>query len=80
MKTTVELPDALLRRAKTIALRRRISFKQLLTKALQREVYPQKTGNADIFKLDEDGLPYIPSRNKKVTDKQVAEILNTEKI
>lgn len=38
MKTTLKLPDELLRRAKTVAAKRGMSLKQLVTTALEREV------------------------------------------
>ncbi len=38
MKTTLEMPDALFRRAKTVAAKRGQSLKQLVTTALEREL------------------------------------------
>ncbi len=38
MKTTLELPDPLLRRAKTLAATRGITLKQLVTEALQQRL------------------------------------------
>lgn len=38
MKTTLEMPDELFRRAKTVAARRGQSLKQLVTTALEREL------------------------------------------
>jgi len=38
MKTTLEMPDELLRRAKTLAARRGLSLKQLVNTALEREL------------------------------------------
>lgn len=38
MKTTLEMPDALFRRAKTAAAKRGQSLKQLVTTALEREL------------------------------------------
>lgn len=38
MKTTLEMPDELFRRAKTVAAKRGQSLKQLVTTALEREL------------------------------------------
>jgi hypothetical protein len=38
MRTTVELPDALLRRAKTIALQHGSTLKDIVIRALEREL------------------------------------------
>ena len=38
MKTTLEMPDELFRRAKTMAARRGLSLKQLVATALEREL------------------------------------------
>lgn len=38
MKTTLEMPDELFRRAKTLAAKRGLSLKQLVTTALEREL------------------------------------------
>ena len=78
MKTTVELPDGLLKQAKQIALKRQITLKELLTKALQREISPIAEDEGSVFRVDEDGVPYLPSRNVTVTSHQVAEILDSE--
>lgn len=40
MKTTLELPDELFRRAKQVALERGTSLKAIVTKALERELGP----------------------------------------
>lgn len=37
MRTTIDLPDELVRRAKTIAARKGMTLKTLFTRALQRE-------------------------------------------
>ncbi len=60
MKTTLELPDDLLIEAKTVAAKRRITLKELFTKALERELHPmQVPGADDHFVLDEDGWPVL---------------------
>jgi len=78
MKTTIELPDNLLKKAKATALKRNTTLKELITKALQREITPYPKGEDTAFKLDESGLPYLPSRNVTVTNQIVAELLEEE--
>lgn len=46
MKTTLEMPDELFRRAKATAAQRGQSLKQLITAALQHELSRPKTGHA----------------------------------
>jgi hypothetical protein len=50
MKTTIELPDALLLRAKKAALERRVSLKALVQRGLEREL--QSPSPADSHPLD----------------------------
>ena len=45
MKTTLEIPDELFHRAKTLAARRGLSLKQLVTIALEREFEAQTPEN-----------------------------------
>lgn len=78
MKTTIELPDNLLKKAKATALKRNTTLKELITKALQREIAPQPKEEDTTFRLDESGLPYLPSRNVTVTSQMVAELLEEE--
>lgn len=79
MKTTIELPEPLFRKAKETALRRRTTLKQLITKALEREVAPYPTADDEsVFQVDEDGLPYLPARDVKVTNETVADIQDEE--
>ncbi len=44
MKTTLEMPDELFRRVKTVAAQRGQSLKQLVTVALERELAGPATG------------------------------------
>ncbi|MBD5781086.1 hypothetical protein IEN85_16425 [Pelagicoccus sp. NFK12] len=78
MKTTIELPDELLAEAKAVALKRKTTLKEIITKALQREISPSANVDDDLFKLDESGLPYLPKRNTKVTNHIVAELLEED--
>lgn len=77
MKTTIELPDALLRAAKAMAARRGTTLKAIITHALEREVHdPGATQSA--FVVDEDGLPHLPSRGARITDELVDRLLDEE--
>ena len=72
MKTTIELPDALLRQAKAVALRRRTTLKAVLTHALEREVRGGDQVLHPGFAVDEDGLPHLPARGARVTNELVS--------
>jgi hypothetical protein len=58
MKTTLELPDELLSEAKAVAAKRRITLKELFTRALEKELRPlPKARKEEHFTVDEDGWP-----------------------
>lgn len=78
MKTTIELPDNLLKKAKATALKRNTTLKDLITKALQREIAPYPKVEDTTFEVDESGLPYLANRNVTVTNQLVAELLEEE--
>ena len=60
MKTTLELPDDLMIDAKAAAAKRRITFKELVTRALEKELRPAPKPKAgDHFTIDEDGWPVL---------------------
>ena len=80
MKTTLELPDALLRKAKGVALRRRTTLKSLITHALEREVEFADAPASAIFAMDADGLPHLPARGVSVTSQTVHRLLEEEDI
>lgn len=72
MKTTIELPDELLIRAKATAALRKTSLKAMIEHALKREIdYPDD-------KLAEDDVPYVinehgfPIIKKKYIKKSVS--------
>lgn len=46
MKTTIEIPDPLFRRAKSKAAERGQSLRQLVTEALQEKLTPRSAGSA----------------------------------
>ena len=78
MKTTIELRDNLLKKAKATALKRNTTLKELITKALQREITPYPEGENTTFKIDESGLPDLPNRNVTDTNQIVDELLEEE--
>ena len=77
MKTTIELPDTLFRQAKAIAIERRTTLKALITSALKREITPIIPTESDVYGVDEEGLPYIPSRGKRITNETINELLDS---
>ena len=78
MKTTLELPDALLRRAKIAAAQMDTTLKDLLRRALERELAAlpadQLGASQPIHVIDEDGLPCLPRRGAVVTDPLVSQL------
>jgi hypothetical protein len=78
MKTTVELPDALLRRAKIAAAQMDTTLKDIMTRALERELAGLSSEQAraaqPIHVIDEDGLPCLPRRGAVVTDPLVNQL------
>ncbi len=79
MRTTLDLPDAVARRAKLAALRRNMSLKDLIVTALERELDARSTkprGAALKF-------PLIPSRKpgqRTLSPDEVHEILVREEL
>lgn len=61
MKTTIELPDDLLIRAKAVAAKRHTTLKSVLEHALRREIHEEETTPeaAEIFTLNEHGFPVL---------------------
>ena len=76
MKTTLELPDALLRRAKIAAAQMDTTLKDLMTRALERELagLAADQPGAPTHVVDEDGLPCLPRRGAVVTDPLVNQL------
>ena len=77
MKTTIELPDALLRAAKAMAVRRGTTLKAIVTHALEREVHDGASTSA-LFEVDDDGLPHLPNRGARITAETVGRLLDEE--
>ena len=84
MKTTLELSDDLLSEAKAAAARRRITLKELVTRALEKELRPLPAATKeDHFTIDEDGWPVFNRRDytgPPVTDELVRQIREQEGI
>lgn len=80
MKTTLELPDALLIEAKTAAARRRTTLRALVESALRREIFPANTPLTDAAFIERrpNELPCLRARGAKVTSKLVYEMLEAE--
>jgi hypothetical protein len=81
MKTTLELPDALLIEAKSAAARRRTTLRALMESALRRELFPTSAPSTDTAHFIEHGpneLPRLKSRGAKVTSKLVYQMLESE--
>ena len=60
MKTTLELPDQLFAEAKATAALRRVTLKELFTRALEKEIHPPAAPAEDShFTIDEYGWPIL---------------------
>ncbi len=60
MKTTLDLPDDLLRDAKMVAIRRKTTLKAIVESALRREIHPvAEMGNPDPEKLEVGPLGFL---------------------
>lgn len=77
MKTTIELPDDLLRAAKAVAGRRGTTLKAIITHALEREVLDGNPPSTS-YEVDSDGLPHLPSRGARVTGDLVSQLLDED--
>jgi hypothetical protein len=84
MKTTLDLPDELLIEAKATAARRRITLRELVTRAVERELRPVPAPQeGDHFTIDEDGWPVLkrdPRSKLVVTSEFVRELMDKEGI
>ncbi|MCP5538556.1 MAG: hypothetical protein H7A53_12830 [Akkermansiaceae bacterium] len=77
MRTTLDLPDQLLLRAKTVALQRRITLKTLFTEALENALDSSEFDTRPRLEA-----PPIRSRDPipALTNEQMEEILQAEEI
>ena len=78
MKTTIELPEGLLRAAKAAAVRRRTTLRAIVTHALEREIYVEQEAAPGLFAVDENGLPHLPARGTRVTAELVGRLLDED--
>ena len=80
MKTTLELPDALLIEAKTAATRRRTTLRALVESALRRELFSATPASQDtaFIEFGPNELPRLKARGARVTSKMVYQILESE--
>jgi len=78
MKTTIELPDALLRDAKAAAMSRRTTFAALVAHALERELRSARPSGVGAIVTDEDGMPCLPARGVRVTSSLVKRLMDEE--
>jgi predicted transcriptional regulator len=79
MKTTIELPDELLTRAKATAALRRTSLKAMIEHALKRELdFPDNmVGEDEIYEINERGFPVLKRKeaNRTVSSEDVYKIM-----
>ncbi len=80
MKTTLELPDALLVEAKTVAVRRRTTLRALVESALRREIFQGNTPLKDPTSafIEAGPLPCLKARGTRVTSEMVYQMLEAE--
>ena len=75
MKTTIELPDGLMQRAKRTALERRMTLKQLFTEALRKEIDSGRNQMmGPLMEVAEDGLPYLRKRGEIVRSELIDQL------
>lgn len=79
MKTTIELPDELLTKAKATAAMRKTTLKAMIEHALEREIaFPDdKVGENEIYEINPHGLPILRKKhaNRKVSSEDVYKIM-----
>lgn len=80
MKTTLELPDDLLIKAKQVAAERRTTLKEMVTHSLRREIGLDSMSDLDPggpYELGDLGLPRLKKRGASV-DASTVEALKAE--
>ncbi|MEF8943102.1 MAG: hypothetical protein V5B78_09965 [Desulfohalobiaceae bacterium] len=78
MRTTVDLPDAILRRAKAIAAMEGKSLKRFLAEALERELRRRGEAESSPKRVT---LPLVPSENPgsvHLDGERIADVLERE--
>jgi hypothetical protein len=80
MKTTLDLPDVILTRAKMLAIRRHTTLKALVEHALMREI--EGAGTSDHDELIEEGPHGIPRLKREgrpfITTAMIRELMDEE--
>jgi hypothetical protein len=79
MKTTVELPDALLTEAKAVAARRRTTLKAMIEHALKREIrYGEEIADENLpYEINAYGFPVFRKTSATVlTSEMVYEMMD----
>jgi hypothetical protein len=89
MKTTIDLPEALLHRAKVTAAQRSTTLKDLVVEGLKRVIQspdapgvesPTETTDDAFFEKDSYGVPVLKRRRATVTDALIEQIRKEEGI
>jgi hypothetical protein len=89
MKTTIDLPETLLHRAKVTAAQRRTTLKDLVVEGLERVIHSPATpgpellpGTSDDAFLEKDayGVPVLKRRRVTVTDALIEQFRQEEGI
>jgi len=81
MKTTIELPDELLTRAKSVAAQRRTTLKSMIEHALRRELLLTSSPSAAdaIWEENEHGFPVLKRDGEgTITSEMVYALLDEE--
>ena len=89
MKTTIDLPDALLHEAKVLAARRRTSLKALVEKGLEHilhgtssatEASSTEVHDQEFFTVDAFNVPILKQRDATVSEEWIDEVRQEEGI
>ena len=84
MKTTIDIPDALFRKAKIRAAQNSVSLKSFVVSALEKELSPfisNDLKNTPAYVLNEHGFPVLAGRDGVVvTDDLIKQIREEEGI
>ena len=89
MKTTIDLPDALLLQAKVAAARRRTTLKKLVVEGLEHVIHsapvfkqkpPIALDSNPLFDMDAYGVTVLKSRGVSVTEELIAKMREEERI
>lgn len=84
MRTTLDLPDALLKRAKIVAAQTDMTLKELISRALERDLdlrsNAQLAAGQHAHILDPEGIPCLPPRGAQVNNDLVNRIRDEQGI